>query len=199
MKKAEDRRVRRTRAALQAALMALMTEKGYESTTVQDIIDRANVGRATFYSHFADKKTLLVSRIEDLRSALVERQRQPTRRPNGQPAHFAFSLAMLEHAAANAQVWKAISESEGGAFVLRRIHDMLADLVRSELGWLGLTRGSFHREMLVQHITGAFMGTMLSWIDDGAKLPPAELDEIFRRLVMPGLSAELWSLAKGAR
>ena len=161
--------------------MALMTEKGYESTSVQDIIDRANVGRATFYSHFADKKTLLVSRIEDLRSALVECQRQPTRRPNGRPTHFTFSLAMLEHAAANAQVWKAISESEGGAFVLRRIHDMLADLVRSELGWLGLTRGSFHREMLVQHITGAFMGTMLSWIDDGAKegnpedLPPAPI------------------------
>src|SRR6266576_3222431 len=50
-----DRRVQRTRQLLQDALLAMVLEKGYDSTTVQDIIDRANVGRATFYAHFPDK------------------------------------------------------------------------------------------------------------------------------------------------
>ena len=54
-KKTLDRRVQRTRQLLQDALISMMIEKGYAATTVQDIIGRANVGRATFYAHFADK------------------------------------------------------------------------------------------------------------------------------------------------
>src|SRR5205809_7879580 len=74
--RATDRRVQRTRQLLQDALISMMIAKGYETTTVQDILDRANVGRATFYAHFADKETLLNSRLADLRSFLGARQRQ---------------------------------------------------------------------------------------------------------------------------
>src|SRR6476646_4543473 len=55
-----DRRTIRTISALRTALIDLMLEKHYDSITVQDIIDRANVGRSTFYSHFRDKEDLLV-------------------------------------------------------------------------------------------------------------------------------------------
>src|SRR6266498_3288418 len=58
-----DRRVQRTRQLLQDALIAMVIEKGYDATTVHDIIDRTNVGRATFYAHFPDKQTLLTSRL----------------------------------------------------------------------------------------------------------------------------------------
>jgi AcrR family transcriptional regulator len=66
-----DRRVRRTRQALQDALFTLMTEKGYDAVTVQDTIDRADVGRSTFHSHYADKDELLqgVSRGSFLQQA----------------------------------------------------------------------------------------------------------------------------------
>ena len=47
-----DRRVQRTRHLLNEALMSLIMEKGYEAITVQDIIDRANLGRSTFYAHY---------------------------------------------------------------------------------------------------------------------------------------------------
>src|SRR5213083_3229079 len=112
--KPPDRRVQRTRKLLQDALVSLIMEKGYEAATVQDIIDRANVGRATFYAHFADKETLLSSRLEDLRHLLLERQRQT-------PA-LGFSLAMLEHAYAHLRLYQAIIGHDSGAFVLQRIH-----------------------------------------------------------------------------
>lgn len=64
-----DRRVRRTRRALHDALLTLMTEKSFDAVTVQDIIDRADVGRSTFYSHFTDKRDLLDSGFEDLNPA----------------------------------------------------------------------------------------------------------------------------------
>ncbi|MFC9893341.1 TetR/AcrR family transcriptional regulator [Nocardia sp. NPDC127579] len=66
-----DRRVRRTRQQLHQALVELMIERGYDRITVRDILERADVGRSTFYAHFRDKDDLLVvSSTEFLRSAL---------------------------------------------------------------------------------------------------------------------------------
>ena len=53
-----DRRVLRTRAVLRDALITLVGESGWDAITVQDICDRAKVGRSTFYMHFADKEDL---------------------------------------------------------------------------------------------------------------------------------------------
>jgi AcrR family transcriptional regulator len=72
----DDRRVHRTEQLLRTALVSLIEEKGFETLTVQDIIDRANVGRATFYAHFDNKEDLLVSGFDGLRTALKELQRQ---------------------------------------------------------------------------------------------------------------------------
>src|SRR5438093_4829455 len=123
--KPPDRRVQRTRKLLQDALVSLMIEKGYEATTVQDIIDRANLGRATFYAHFADKETLLVSRLEDLRAMLALRQQAG--------GVLGFSLAMFEHARGHLSLYAAIVAKESGAFVLQRIHRTIADLAGLDL------------------------------------------------------------------
>src|SRR4029453_18388205 len=66
-----DRRGRRTRELLRRALLSLVQEQGYERITVQDILDRADVGRSTFYAHYRDKDDLLLSGFEDIRSALA--------------------------------------------------------------------------------------------------------------------------------
>ena len=75
-KKGGDRRVQRTHHLLNHALLSLIQEKGFEALTVQDIIDRANVGRSTFYAHFADKEDLFLQGFESLSAELKERQRQ---------------------------------------------------------------------------------------------------------------------------
>ena len=50
----QDRRSQRTRHLLSAALVQLIREKDYNAITVSDIIERANIGRSTFYSHYRD-------------------------------------------------------------------------------------------------------------------------------------------------
>ena len=62
--KAPDRRIYRTRKLLQDALIELILEKGYAAVTVQDIIDRANIGRSTFYAHFQDTESLFLSTFD---------------------------------------------------------------------------------------------------------------------------------------
>ncbi|MBN9360756.1 MAG: TetR/AcrR family transcriptional regulator [Devosia sp.] len=65
-----DRRVRKTREALYSAFISLVVERGYDATSVQDIIDAADVGRTTFYAHFRSKEELLRVGFERLRDEL---------------------------------------------------------------------------------------------------------------------------------
>lgn len=60
-----DRRIRRTRDRLGGAIMQLLQEKQFESITVQDVLDRAHVGRSTFYSHFRDRDDLFLSDVDE--------------------------------------------------------------------------------------------------------------------------------------
>ena len=70
MTEALDRRVRKTREALHSALASLVVAKGYDAVTIQDVLDAADVGRSTFYSHFAGKEALLRSGFDRLRAEL---------------------------------------------------------------------------------------------------------------------------------
>src|SRR5690349_18507535 len=64
-KKRVDRRVQRTRQVLQQAFREVVTEKGFAATSIQDITERANVNRGTFYLHFSDKYMMLDQFIRD--------------------------------------------------------------------------------------------------------------------------------------
>src|ERR1044071_6290760 len=70
-----DRRAGRTERSLREALIALILEKRYDAITVQNIIDRADVGRSTFYAHYRDKEDLLLSDWEGLLDRFVQRIR----------------------------------------------------------------------------------------------------------------------------
>jgi AcrR family transcriptional regulator len=184
--KKTDRRIQRTRQLLQDALMAMMLEKGYEAITVQDIIDRANVGRATFYAHFADKDTLLGSRLEDLRAMLSARQERALAAKGGRRERaLGFSLAMLEHARSHQTLYSKIVGQASGALVLGRIRATIGDLVAVDLKTLGVRAGA-QRDLAEQYIAGAFMSVLTWWLERGAKQAPEEVDQIFRRLAFEG-------------
>ena len=67
-----DRRKRRTRKYLGKALLELVQEKKWDQITIQDITDRADINRATFYLHYGSKEELLAESLEEYFDALVE-------------------------------------------------------------------------------------------------------------------------------
>src|ERR1700686_903574 len=78
-----DRRARRTRDALGDALVGLMQEKPFDEIKVQDVLDRAGVGRSTFYTHYRDKNDLFLSDVEDFWeaiSSMLERSGEDSKR-----------------------------------------------------------------------------------------------------------------------
>ncbi|PYS31403.1 MAG: hypothetical protein DMF75_14610, partial [Acidobacteria bacterium] len=71
-KKRSDRRTQRTRRRLSGALVELVKEKRFDDITVQNVIERAHVGRATFYSHFRDKEDLFEQQWEQFSERLAQ-------------------------------------------------------------------------------------------------------------------------------
>src|SRR5215475_3705502 len=91
--KTPDRRVQRTKTSLRNALMGLAREKPYPAIAVKEILDRANVGRSTFYTHYRDKNDLLESGIHGILRSMQDRPRAGS----AVERLVAFSLPILEH------------------------------------------------------------------------------------------------------
>src|SRR5438093_4059248 len=113
-----DRRIQRTREVLHQALISLMIEKGYEVITVQDIIDRANVGRSTFYAHYVGKQDLLLSGLKNLSKHLLAHQRAAlAAKGNFRERGFGFSLPLFEHVDSKRNLYHAIVGRQSGTVV----------------------------------------------------------------------------------
>ncbi len=108
-----DRRVGKTRKALKEALTDLILEKGYEGVTVQDIIDRADVGRSTFYAHFIDKDDLLMAILADLEMPGLD----PSSWKPDDPA-FGWTLALFRHFGSVKRLFKAVASSQSGSVAI---------------------------------------------------------------------------------
>lgn len=191
--KAEDRRVQRTRAMLRDALMHLMLEKGYEAVTVQEIIDRANVGRSTFYAHFLDKQALLESVLQQLHEFLTEQLTPPAAASGAPRLTLGFSLAMFHHARSHHRLYTAMIDKPSGVLVRHHIESILADLVRQDLQTLipPGTRPSVPLDLVVQYTVSAYLGLLTWWLDHKMPCPAEEMDRTFRSLTLPGVTAAL--------
>ena len=188
----EDRRIQRTQQLLRASLLALVKEKGFEALSVQEIIDRANVGRTTFYAHFRNKEELLLHGFDELRALLKQRQREARARQGERGDRlFGFSREMFEHVNAHRDVFQAMVGKRSGAAVERRIQRLLIELVREDVKFaLPPSRArATQREPLVQFLAGAFLGLLTWWLDEEPHRSPEEMDHTFRQLALPAMQA----------
>jgi AcrR family transcriptional regulator len=186
-----DRRAARTQKALHGALMALILRKDYEAITVQDIIDEADVGRSTFYSHHAGKEDLLRSGFQMLRAELTEAQRAAGARVDRrQDETLGFSLAMFEHAFEYKHIYRALVGGRGGVIVVNEIRRALSEIVKKELS-SAQEDEAVPREVRTQFVVGTLL-TMLTWWLERRPMPtPSQADAMFRRLVLNGIGPSI--------
>ena len=194
-----DRRVRRTRELLRRAFLSLVAEKGYDRITVQDILDRADVGRSTFYAHYRDKEDLLQAGFEDIRAALAgDRNAGERERPGpGADAELLQPLLVVfTHVEGHRQFWGPVSRKGGADLITRFLREGVDDLVRRDLQ--SHLRGSAidptQLEAAVQFVAGACMGLLIWWLDhEDIPTSAEEIHGTFRRLATPGLERFLAS------
>ena len=188
-KKVVDRRVQRTRQLLLDALLALILEKDFDSVTVQNVIDRANVGRSTFYAHFQDKEHLLLSGFEHLRAQLEEHLMSDSVTSD---SPWALSLSMFQHAQENRQIHKALAGKQGGNIGLTHIQKYLFSYLHTHLKQtLSKRKKGIPPEILAQYISGSFISLLTWWLENDSTYSAEQMNEYYRKLVQPGVDVIL--------
>jgi AcrR family transcriptional regulator len=180
-----DERIRRTHERLGGALVELIQEKPIDDVTVQEVLDRASVGRSTFYLHFRDKNDLLLSQLEkflEIMSTALSIRKEESRR-------VVPVAEMFEHIGSQKKVYRALADSGrlndffdlAQGYFARGIEQRLRESKRlAKLSQSDLAARAFA-------LAGSMLSLLRWWIDRGAKEPPRAMDELFHRMVWNGL------------
>lgn len=177
-----DPRIRQTRQRLGNALIALILEKPLEQITVQEVLERAGVGRSTFYLHFRDKDDLLLCQLETflemMSTALVRNKEESDR---------VMPVAeMFDHIGGQNKIYRALGDAG-------RLHDFFelaqGHFARGIETRLRESKRVPQRELAARSfaLAGTLIGLMRWWIDHGAKESPQAMDELFHRMVWDGV------------
>lgn len=188
-----DRRVQRTRRLLREALLSLIRERGFAALSVQHIIDRADVGRATFYAHFDNKEDLLFSGLDELRASLLALQRQAHAKPVSKEERlFAFTRELFAHTNEHRDLYPSMVGDRSAALLQQAFRRMLLDLVREEVKAVvpRAPASQTRVEAAVQFVAGGLFGVLMWWIEGRAR-DVDEMDGLFRRLAVPAVRAVL--------
>jgi AcrR family transcriptional regulator len=181
-----DARVRRTRDALGDAMMALFQEKPWNAITVQDVLERARVGRSTFYVHYKDKDDLFWSDTEEFLEAMSGWLSQ-----SGEASlRVAPVRELFAHVAESEKLYEAMIRSGRAQDFVELAEGCFARGIASRLSAL---EPSKHlpvesRAALARALSGALLSLLRAWLAQRERMPAAEADALFHRLVWSGVT-----------
>ena len=178
-KRPPDRRVRRTKQRLDDALESLIIEKGYDKITVQDLIDRADVGRSTFYAHYETKDELLISWTQLADDMELHMAPEHTDAGSTMP-----SLALFHHLGEYHNLYKALLGGRGIDIVTEMIHSTLLRHATSELERHPDVNDqtTIPIEVRAGFLASSLLALLTWWLDNDMPYPPEKMDEIYKEL-----------------
>ncbi len=186
----KDRRIQKTQNLLHEALASLIREKPYDSIVVKEILDRANVGRSTFYTHFRDKDDLLVSGIHDMLRSVPATGLSTSGK--SYERIITFSLPIFEHIHQHRHTSTAKMGTKGRAILHEHLQQVVAELidddVRKHFRGRRKTADQVPVDLLVQYVASTFILVLNWWVESSSPLPPGEVNNLFRALILPTLA-----------
>ena len=204
--KKNDRRVDRTRKALREALFELIREKSYDQITVEEITERANLGRTTFYLHYKDKEDLLledfIDLIDEMVNKVVDRPLQRLKAgmaypatdmsPPNSPNLFRPNLKIFQHAARNADLYRIVLQNGGSVKISERLMEVIIKAIHQLATASQENRDlEIKFEMPVEVIANFYAGSILGliswWLDNNMPYTPEEMTLFSQRLFFLGL------------
>jgi AcrR family transcriptional regulator len=187
-----DRRTRKSRAALEGALIELLTTAPFDKITIDDLTAKADVARATFYAHYRDKSDLLSAATSRVVEDLVTRLLPLADVSEG---HFSGTamIALFQHADQHRELYRVLTSGSAGAAsaelinVLMRGSETLFTTVANVLG--GSPRVPL--PLLTASFVGAAVQCLHIWLEGILPGTAEEIGPLFMRSQIDGLS---WSL-----
>ena len=180
-----DQRIRRTHARLGSALVELIQEKSIDDVTVQEVLDRAKIGRSTFYLHFRDKDDLLLSQFEtflEMMTTMLSIRREES--------HRVVPVAeMFAHIGSGKKFYRVLADSGRLDDFFELAEGYFARGIERRLGESKRVTKLPQRELAARAfaLSGSLLSLLRWWMDRGAKESPTAMDEMFHRMVWKGL------------
>jgi AcrR family transcriptional regulator len=178
----DDARAVRTRGELASALVALMHGKGFDDITVQNICERAKVGRTTFYAHFQDKDELFIRHTvvfgRELGGQLTWDDALGSYRF---PARWLF-----EHVRQMKPIFDSLSHARKTEFIMKVWQNNIAEVFEQRVLAMrcGAAMGaSISAVILAQQLAGTLMTLIVWWMDHHYPVAEHEMDRQFHRLI----------------
>ena len=178
-----DRRQKKTREAIFNAFAELLSKKHYSQITVGEIIEKADVGRATFYAHFETKDFLLKELCKELFCHIFDATEDGSEKHQHIfvcDAPSSVVLHLLQHLQKNDNKILDLLGCENNELFLRYFKENLKELIKNHPHLFG---GEKPRELPADywsnHISSTFVETIRWWLHNGKKENPQILANYF--------------------
>jgi AcrR family transcriptional regulator len=171
-----DRRINRTRRALTNALIALTLEKGYDSVTVREIAERADIGYATFFRHFPDKDALLADVLEGTLNGFLELI-QPVINDPERTATLVF-----EHVKQNCNLVRVLLRTRNVSPLMPRIFTFSSQAMLETL--IPNHESAIPPEIAAHHMIASIVELIEWWLEHDMPYPPERMGKIVNALIM---------------
>lgn len=175
-----DRRQQKTRQAVYRAFTGLLEQKSYSSISVQEIIDRADIGRSTFYAHFETKDALLQSLCREIFDHVFSKEltTEVTHDFSAGPQNIRDEIThILYHLRDSRGVVRRILSRESGDLFMRYFKEYLAQMFEGELS---RRPSDIPGDYLLNHMVCDFAETVRWWMDHGDYTPEQVASFFFR-------------------
>lgn len=199
MERKMDRRTSRTRRALQDAFQELILEKGYDAVTVEEITDRANLGRTTFYLHYKDKEDLLLGGFSELVDELIKQlsviplSAWRLAVASGEVRHGSVRpiVMIFQHVDENRDLYRLVLRGEGVIRVAEQLRQIVTNAINNFL-----TNQPDEKDLILKmqvpldvfsnFFAGALIGLITWWLGTDMPYTPEEMARMFQKLFLPG-------------
>ncbi|PYI56126.1 TetR/AcrR family transcriptional regulator [Paenibacillus flagellatus] len=191
-KAATDRRIKRTRQAIRDALIELIDENGFDSITVQEIAERADINRSTFYFHYKDKFDLLNQSSDEMLQELSEALKAGGRNPDGACRLLGSSsvASHFEHIADNAAFYRVMLGRQGVPCFAKQMRGAIREAFYGRLGSFRPDEDerslNVPADLLCGYVASAHFGMIEWWLENGMTYSPAYMATMLDQLVKHG-------------
>ncbi|MFJ8237006.1 TetR-like C-terminal domain-containing protein [Ureibacillus sp. NPDC094379] len=174
-----DRRTKKTKQHLRNALASLIQETDFQSITVQDITDRADINRATFYSHYRDKYDFVEKIAEEILGEFEDIINSKGSTSSYSPSTYQLNLSIFMHIEKHNIFYKTIFSIKGSSKFLMQ----LLDILNATIDRRRTLKHTYEKERVVptdivnSFIASAYIGVIKNWIDHEMPYPPEYIAE----------------------
>lgn len=175
---ATDRRVKKSKKAMQQALLEWMEEKDFNSITITDIVQRADVNRGTFYKHYEYKEQLLEEIMDGVTADLKEAFREPykSKAMLELPKLTVSSVKIFEHVLKHERFYTLVIASNALTGFQHKLASILRGLLLEDL--LQTTEDDgIDRKLQAGYHSHAIFGMIVEWVRGGFEYKPEYMSE----------------------